>query len=418
MGDSSISWEFDVLTNHIQRPEYGYTESASNEKIGPKFLRITDIQDGGVSWDNVPYCKCDPESLKKKQLWPEDLFVARIGATTGKSYYIESVPEDAVFASYLIRLRTNKKTLDPKFLYYFMQTPMYWEHIDRYKGDRLKGGVNIQILEMLPIPLPPISEQKRIVQVLDQVKRSCKSELIQEGTSLNLKQNLLDQILSRGLDGADSKQSDIGLLPKNWKVVPFSKAATIAEGQVDPRVEPYSDMVHVGPENVERDTGKLLDCKTAKELNLISGKYRFRKGDIVYSKIRPYLKKAILARFDGICSADMYPLTPTRDFDPYFLFAFLLSEKFTSQAIPQQDRTGIPKINREQLNSVLVPLPPLEEQKKIAALMQHLDLKIDLHHRKRLILEDLFFEVLTKLMSNSLVLPSDICRSAPYEGMA
>lgn len=107
--------------------------------------------------------------LEEKLLKPGDLVVARIGATTGKTFYIDTCPQ-AVFASYLIRVRTKSKQLLSKYLYYFMQTEAYWAHIDRHKGDRLKGGVNIPVLESLPIVVPPPDQQQQLVDLLDSVE--------------------------------------------------------------------------------------------------------------------------------------------------------------------------------------------------------------------------------------------------------
>lgn len=162
-------WESGVLADYIERPEYGYTDSARTEQVGPRFLRITDIQDGHVDWDSVPYCACPEDVATEKRLKPGDLVVARIGATTGKTFFIATCP-DAVFASYLIRVRTKSARLLPKYLYYYMQTDAYWTHIDRHKGDRLKGGVNIPVIESLPICVPPIEEQQRFVSVMDSLE--------------------------------------------------------------------------------------------------------------------------------------------------------------------------------------------------------------------------------------------------------
>ena len=83
--------------------DYGVTAAADEHSIGPKFLRITDIQDGAVDWDTVPFCPCDIRKLSASKLRPGDIVFARTGATTGKSFLIRSCPTDAVFASYLIR---------------------------------------------------------------------------------------------------------------------------------------------------------------------------------------------------------------------------------------------------------------------------------------------------------------------------
>lgn len=159
------SWEFESLRTSIESPDYGHTASAQSEPVGPKFLRITDIQEGTVDWSTVPYCAIDDRTLAEKRLRNGDIVVARIGATTGKAFLVDKVPE-AVFASYLIRLRTHKDRLLPEFLYQFMQSGAYWRHIDQHKGGRLKGGVNIPVLQTMPIVRPCLDEQREIVAIL------------------------------------------------------------------------------------------------------------------------------------------------------------------------------------------------------------------------------------------------------------
>lgn len=144
---------------------YGYTESASAEPIGPKFLRITDIQDSGVDWERVPYCKIDSADLSKFRLQTDDIVFARTGATTGKSYLIKD-PPNAVFASYLIRLRLHERKLLPQFLSYFFQSGRYWEAIKTGSTGSAQGGFNASKLGALVVPIPPLVEQKRIVGIL------------------------------------------------------------------------------------------------------------------------------------------------------------------------------------------------------------------------------------------------------------
>ena len=160
------------------------------------------------------------------------------------------------------------------------------------------------------------------------------------------------------------KETVIGLFPDNWNIVRFEEAVTIKSGQVDPKKYPYSKMLNVGPENIEVGTGRILNAKSAEELKLISGKYLFAKNDVLYSKIRPYLRKAAFATFDGICSADMYAMT-SDVLDHQYLLTWLLSDPFTTQAVSYQSRTGIPKINRKQLGSTFIPIPPKQEQQAI-----------------------------------------------------
>ena len=164
IGEIPESWEVVRLGNYCYKPDYGYTESANDSPVGPKFLRITDIQNDAVNWKNVPYCICSEEVKEKYLLKTGDIVIARIGATTGKAYIIDDCPE-AIFASYLIRVRT-KDNLLPIFLAQYFRTNNYWRQIDQSKGGRLKGGVNIPILSHLVLPLPHFSEQQRIADIL------------------------------------------------------------------------------------------------------------------------------------------------------------------------------------------------------------------------------------------------------------
>jgi type I restriction enzyme, S subunit len=257
-------------------------------------------------------------------------------------------------------------------------------------------------LDTFRLAIPDPDEQRLIARVLDIAVEAANVEKRAGREAQELKRAAMRELFTRGLRGEPRKETELGPIPESWEVVPFPNAASIAEGQVDPKMEPYASMLHVGPESVERDTGRLLDCKTAKEMQLISGKYLFKPGDVIYSKIRPYLRKAILASFAGICSADMYPLTPKSGFNGHFIHGYLLSDVFTRQAVSQQDRTGIPKLNREQLNSILMPKPDPSEQTAIASILDAIDRKIDLHKRKRAVLEELFKTLLHKLMTGEI----------------
>lgn len=158
-------WETKELAA-VSAINYGYTESASSNPVGPRFLRITDIQDDCVNWDSVPYCKIESADLPKYRLASGDIVFARTGATTGKSFLVDEPPE-AVFASYLIRLRLLDKKLLPEFVLLFFQTAGYWQSIKDGSSGSAQGGFNATKLGALTIPVPPLPEQQRIVGILD-----------------------------------------------------------------------------------------------------------------------------------------------------------------------------------------------------------------------------------------------------------
>lgn len=123
-GELPEGWKWVMVKDIALDIQYGYTESSSKEKVGPKFLRITDIQENKVDWNKVPYCKIPEEDLQKKKLQDGDLVFARTGATVGKSFLIKGEIPDAVFASYLIRLRFSKDVSD-KYVWNFFQSHSY-----------------------------------------------------------------------------------------------------------------------------------------------------------------------------------------------------------------------------------------------------------------------------------------------------
>ena len=154
-------WKQVTVGDLATQIQYGYTASASETPGGPRFLRITDIQDRKVDWDSVPFCKISAEETQKFRLESGDLVFARTGATTGKSYLIRQCPE-AVFASYLIRLRLGDAVL-PAYIYGFFQSPNYWRQIEAGKRGIGQPNVNAQTLSRVNVPLPPVAEQERIV---------------------------------------------------------------------------------------------------------------------------------------------------------------------------------------------------------------------------------------------------------------
>jgi len=159
-------WEIKKLGN-LAKVIYGYTEKASFVEIGPKFLRITDIQDDCVNWDTVPFCKINTSDFEKYKLNDGDIVFARTGATTGKSYLVKS-PPSSVFASYLIKVHIQNKNLIPEYLYLFFQTKKYWDEIRLGVAGAAQGGFNATKLADVEIPLPPLPEQQSIVAILDE----------------------------------------------------------------------------------------------------------------------------------------------------------------------------------------------------------------------------------------------------------
>ncbi len=164
------------------------------------------------------------------------------------------------------------------------------------------------------------------------------------------------------------------VLPVGWSWSTFSTVATIASNLVSPKE--WADQPHIAPNNIERDTGRLLPFRTVAEDSVMSPKHLFNPGQLLYSKIRPYLNKCVRISFQGLCSADMYPLDA--HIQARYLHYYILSQQFVSAVTDAAgSRTVLPKTNQEQLSNVPVPVPPTSEQYRIAETLESYFTRLD-----------------------------------------
>lgn len=152
-------------------------------------------------------------------------------------------------------------------------------------------------------------------------------------------------------------------LPQGWCWASFEEIANIDSNLVPP--ERYLEYPHIAPDNIEKETGRLLEFSTIAEDKVKSNKNHFFPGQIIYSKIRPYLSKVIIAEIEGLCSADMYPIST--DLNTHYLYRYMLSDFFLG-AVQEEagNRVVLPKVNKKQLYNVPVPLAPALEQAEIS----------------------------------------------------
>ncbi len=217
------------------------------------------------------------------------------------------------------------------------------------------------------IPLPPVPEQLRIVSrieslfaKLDEAKE--KAQAVVDGFELRK-----SAILYKAFTGelTERWRKEHGRSNADWRVARFDEVAEIKSNLVDPA--DYQNFPHIAPDNIEKKTGVLLEYHTIAEDGVKSGKHLFHTGQILYSKIRPYLSKVVIVDFDGLCSADMYPVNAKEN--SRYLWYYLLSDEFLEQASNAGSRSVLPKINQKELSKVMVRITSLEEQQAIAIIL-------------------------------------------------
>lgn len=168
-----------------------------------------------------------------------------------------------------------------------------------------------------------------------------------------------------------------------WKKLKWVDTVDISKEMVNPTTGEYDDMPHIAPGNIESFSGRILDnVKTVRNEQLISGKFRFRPGDIVYGKINPQLGKYFYARIDGLTSADAYVLNSKNGLIQEFLFSLIQRDDFYNYSVSVSKRSGMPKINRDELNDYCYLAPNEIEQKQIGLFLLNIDNLLTLQQKK------------------------------------
>ena len=269
----------------------------------------------------------------------------------------------------------NKRGIDKRFFKQYFKAKSFIRDLTK-NLEGLRDGKMIsynQFSEVL-LPKPSPEEQRKIANCLASIDELITLHTQKLDALKDYKKGLMQQLFPVEGETVPKLRFPEFQDKGEWVKKPFERVIEIASGQVDPTKSPYCDMPHIGGENIESDSGKILNVSTAKDLNLISGKYAFDESYILYSKIRPALNKVARPNFKGICSADIYPSRPATDeLLLVFLSYILLSKEFLDHAIKHSDRGKIPKVNREAVMAYIASLPAPDEQYRIANFLCSID---------------------------------------------
>lgn len=230
--------------------------------------------------------------------------------------------------------------------------------------------------------VPPVNEQKAIARYLDVVTAKVDALMSEKRAQVEdlwkYRTSLITETVTRGLNPTtpirQTNSEWYPNIPYNWNIEKFKYQASIKANLVHP--EDYTQHPQISPDSIEKNTGRLLGYRSVEESGIISDNHLFFKGQIIYSKIRPNLNKVIIAPFDGLCSADMYPIETSNNVR-YFQY-LMLSNPFVSQvSVVIQDRVKMPKINQVELGEIFIVVPPISEQQEIADYLDEKTEKID-----------------------------------------
>ena len=340
-------WRETTLSEVCSEISYGYTESAKLEKIGPKFLRITDIANGRINWDNVPYCPITNENFVKYKLVPGDIVIARTGATTGANYTIkEGDPTEIVFASYLIRYKIDKKKANPYFIGHILKSFNWKDYVDAIAGGSAQPGANAKQLGSFEISLPSLPEQTSIASILSSLDDKIDLLHRQNATLEKMAETLFRQWFVEEAKEEWEYQLTLGDLIESVSIT---------------HKFPNNMIVFLNTSDIY--LGNVIEHN----LSLVKGlpgqaKKSIQKGDILFSEIRPANGRWAYIDFDAanyVVSTKLMVLRSKNILSQEFIYFYLTNRSTVDwlQLIAESRSGTFPQITFDQIKDLKINIP-------------------------------------------------------------
>ena len=400
-------WEWERWGNIALSIQYGYNAPAL-ERGDIKMVRISDIHDNVVQWENVPFCNIEAYDIDTYLLKENDILFARTGGTVGKSFLVQSVPEPAIYAGYLIRTRYSKE-LCPQYLKSFMESRLYWEQLKSGTIATAQPNCNGKTLGRMLLPIPPKAEQSRLVQKLASFtpifQRYAKTQQDLENLNESIDDKLKKSILQEAIQGRLVPQiTEEGTAQELLEQIKLEKLQLIKEGKLK-KSALVDSVIYKGDDNkyYERINEQIVEVELPFEYpnswivlrlkdicQLTDGEKRNGKGICLDAKFLRGKSSATIiekGRFvyagdniilvDGENSGEVFSIPQdgymgstfkqlwlsSVMWKPYIL-AFIL---FYKEALRNSKRgAAIPHLNKELFYNLPIGIPPYQEQQRIA----------------------------------------------------
>lgn len=409
--DKWILTEVEVVSDLIRGVTYKKKDAKSIKRQDDfLILRGGNIQDGSIDYSGSEIYV--DKSLVKNEQKLKDGDVLIVGSTgskrlIGKAAIIKADIPEVSFGAFLMLIRPLKSINARYFDYYFLSD--YYRETIR----ELAGGININnirktYIQKLKIPLAPLKEQQRIVKKLDALFSELDEVKSRLETIPELLKNFRQAVLNQAVTGKLTEEWRKGKVLDEWNETTVGNFMLEVKGKMNPLEEEVSN--YIGLEHLRKDGG-IIDKSSSKGLK--SSKTIFKKGDVLYGKLRPYLNKHDVVDFDGVCSTDI--LVYRNYFEPsaHFFNYFLGTHDFIQKANSESKGINLPRVSSKVINQFEINIPPNEEQEEILKRVENLFTRIKYIEKKYYSLfksiENLPQAMLEKAFKGELVeqLPTD-----------
>ena len=328
-------------------------KATSDEMFTYVDVAAVDNEAKAINWQRS-LLGSEAPSRARKSIRQGDVLVSTVRPNLNAVALVPASLDGAVASTGFCVLRANSRVL-PEYLLYFVRSRDFVENLCTLVAGAMYPAVSdSQVLDQ-QLLLPPLPEQRRIVDLLSRAEGIVRLRRESEKKAAELIPALFIDMFG-----------DPATNPKGWLDEPLGNHVMIPTSVRTPDLFSDADMPCMGADSIESMSGKLISMPLVRDVLPKSGKYSFDIGDVLYSKIRPYLAKVTLARCKGYCSADMYPLRCSSTLRPLYLTTLLLGRAFTEYATAESVRASMPKLNRESLFKYQLPVPPVKLQDMFA----------------------------------------------------
>jgi len=286
----------------------------------------------------------------------------------------------------LVAIRAKDNKINYLFLFYYLKNSK--NLLDSLSMGSTFKAITKKEIEKFKILLPSFPEQNKIAEILLTIDQAIEEVDRCLAKTERLKKGLMQELLTKGIGHKEFKETEIGKIPKKWRIVEMKDVADINKELRDPRRE-FSNkkFSYIDIDSVENETGVIKNLKEIIGREAPSrARRQVRFNDVIMSTVRPYLKAfAIIPKlYDGqICSTGFAVLRCKEKILPKFLLHILFSRSLVSQFNRAMVGAQYPALNSSQVKKLKIPLPPLPEQKKIAKILSTIDERIKLLKKKK-----------------------------------
>ena len=299
-----------------------------------------------------------------------------------------------------------KADVDPRFLATVVHSPNFLEFAVAGTTGVQHPRTSWPHTREFEVPAFTLEEQRRIADLLwlvhEAISRS--EKLVEQGQTL--KRATMQTLFTRGLRGEAQKETEVGPVPKSWDLLSLS-ALCVGTNSVDLRSEGNRMIEYVDVSSISRDS-RQIETTSSYKLRKAPGRARKRifAGDTLFATVRPTLLRVAVVpeELDNqVCSTAFCVLRQdSKRSANNFIYYVVQRDQFVQRLAEIETGASYPAVTDRMVMEQLVPVPSLEEQREIVAVLDAIDCKIDLHRRKSAVLDDLFKVLLHKLMKGEI----------------